>query len=255
MKPLVMKPPWRARSLVAFATLFFLFAVAQKPGPTISAPALPYAGLVVCIDPGHPSEVGRGTTGKHITEIQAAWRVALKLKTLLEKQGIRVVLTKQSEEQFVRNRTRAEIANRAHANLMIRLHCDSDAGSGIATYAPDRQGVSAGVRGPAQSVIRVSQVAARAFHSAMIAALQGALIDRGLKPDTETAVGGKQGALTGSVFSQVPVVLVEMCVLTNPHDEAFIDSDSGQWRMARALAAGVDAALRATISQAKPSQR
>ena len=39
----------------------------------------------VCIDPGHPSEVGEGTRGKRITEMKAAWKVALLLKV-----GIRV---------------------------------------------------------------------------------------------------------------------------------------------------------------------
>ena len=34
----------------------------------------------------------------------------------------------------------------------------------------------------------------------------------GVKTDRQTAIGGKQGALTGSVFSEVPVVTVEMLV-------------------------------------------
>ena len=59
----------------------------------------------------------------------------------------------------------------------------------------------------------------------------------------KTAVGGRQGALTGSIFSEVPVVLVEMATITLRGDEAFMASERGQARMARALAAGVRAAL------------
>ena len=59
----------------------------------------------------------------------------------------------------------------------------------------------------------------------------------------QTAVGGRQGALTGSVFSKVPVLLVEMVVLTNAKDEAFILSKQGRALMVDALAKGVLAAV------------
>jgi N-acetylmuramoyl-L-alanine amidase len=54
-------------------------------------------------------------------------------------------------------------------------------------------------------------------------------------------VGSQQGALTGSIFSTIPVVTVEMAVITQPDDEAFIASPRGQARMARALFSGVEA--------------
>lgn len=224
---------------------FAVVPYAKAQAPASGSPAMDLTGKVICIDPGHPSEVGRGTAGRHISEIAAAWDVALRLKAILTARGATVVMTKSSEYEFVRNRRRAEIANDAHADLMIRLHCDANSGTGIATYAPDRQGVAAdGFRGPTAAVISESQTAARRFHAAMIATLGGALHDKGVLPDTETAVGGRQGALTGSIYSKVPVVLVEMCVLTNPKDEDFIRSARGQDLMAHALADGVAAAVR-----------
>ena len=84
----------------------------------------------------------------------------------------------------------------------------------------------------------------RTFHEQMVRSLDGALDDRGFMPDTMTAVGHKQGALTGSIFSQVPVVLVEMCVLTNPADERFIIQPKNQSLLAEAMADGSVAALR-----------
>jgi N-acetylmuramoyl-L-alanine amidase len=199
--------------------------------------------LVVCIDPGHPSESGSGTTGRHLTEIAAAWEVALLLKKDLVSVGFRVVMTKTSEGEFVTNRRRAQIANGSGASLMIRLHCDADAGTGLASYAPDRTGSVDGVTGPTAAVIEESQRALHLFHPAVIASLAGLLADRGEHPDTSTRIGGKQGALTGSIFSHTPVVLVEMCVLTNPHDEAIIASNDGQRKIAAALEAGVCAVL------------
>ena len=206
---------------------------------------------VICIDPGHPSEVGRGTEGRRITEIEAAWIIAQRMKTILLADGYTVVLTKSSENQFVKNRQRAETANASHAALMVRLHCDGGEGigSGLAVYAPDRQGRAAdGKIGPTPEVIAASQSAAKIFYKTVADDLAGKLPARGLHSDTATRVGGLQGALTGSIYSQVPVVLVEMCVLTNSHDEAFIRSDSGQAAMAHALVDGAEQAARSVKS-------
>jgi N-acetylmuramoyl-L-alanine amidase len=215
---------------------------------------------VVCIDPGHPSEVGRGTTGRRISEMALVWRVARRLADRLRTDGYRVVLTKSRVDQFVTNRRRAEIANKARANLMLRLHCDASSGSGFTVYYPDRQGLSLGVRGPAPEVLASSRKAALAFHGALEKNTRGVFRDNGLQPDAKTAVGSKQGALTGSVFSKVPVVLVEMCVLTNPKDEALMLSERGMNAMVGALAAAVRAAagLRSTPQEspgALPSHR
>lgn len=201
----------------------------------------------ICIDPGHPSEVGEGTRGKKLTEIRAAWQVGKRLETLLIEGGHTVKLTKNSEKEFVKNRKRAETANAFRADLLVRLHCDSEGGTGFWTYFPDRQGTdSTGKRGPATDVIAACKALAPVFHRALAAGLKGALRDNGCLPDIRTAVGSKQGALTGSIWSQVPVVLVEMCVLSNPKDEAFLLSEKGQNQMAKALAAGVAAALAAS---------
>lgn len=197
----------------------------------------------VCIDPGHPSEVGRGTAGKHITEIQAVWKVATLLRTRLEKHGIHVVMTKTTENQFVKNRDRAEVGNQAHADLVVRLHCDANADTGFAVYYPDRQGKSQGVTGPSKRVLAKTKPIAVRFHQRLAAELKGSLKDGGLKSDIKTAVGAKQGALTGSIFSTQPVVLIEMVVLTNPKDEAFMVSAKGQAKLADALCAATMAAL------------
>lgn len=200
-------------------------------------------GFVVCLDPGHTSETSQGTASRdgRLTERHVNWVVGQRLQRLLEAAGAAVVLTKTSEGQVVANRRRAEIANAAHADLLLRLHCDSGEQSGLATYYPDRQGRRFGVTGPAPAVITASRRAARVFQPAVIAALGGSERDAGIKGDSQTAIGGKQGALTGSIFSHVPALTVEMCVLTNAHDYRFIRTSAGQEAMAEALLAGVKA--------------
>jgi N-acetylmuramoyl-L-alanine amidase len=195
---------------------------------------------VVCIDPGHPSETSAGNVLQNgTTEVHIAWVVGLKLKTLLEAEGISVVLTKAKEEQVVTNKERAMIANRAKASVMIRLHCDASTDSGFAVYSPDRQGFVQNTTGPTQAVIERSKIAADAIHQGMARALEGTLKDGGVRGDSKTFVGSKQGALTGSIFSEVPAVLIEMVVLSNQDDAEFIKTEEGQMKMARAIAEGI----------------
>ncbi len=198
---------------------------------------------LICIDPGH-SKATVGAHGKKAVEYKVVWQVAQRLKIELERLGLKAILTKRTQDENVRNEDRAAAANRAGADLLLRLHCDAGTDSGVATFFPDRQGEKDGVRGPSRAVIAASRRCAVLFHPAMIRALDGALPDRGVRPDIQTNIGGKQGALTGSIFSRVPVLLVEMAVLTNPKDETFIASERGQRLMARALAKGAEAAVK-----------
>ena len=190
----------------------FALLLALVLAPAALAQPGPLAGFTVCLDPGHTSETSAGTASRDgkLTERHVNWVVAQDLKPLLEAEGARVVMTKTPENEVVTNRRRAEIANAAHANLFLRLHCDAASDSGLATFYPDRQGRAHGHTGPSPAVIAASRRAARPFHPAVIAALGGALADRGIKGDSATGVGGKQGALTGSIFSQVPALTVEM---------------------------------------------
>jgi len=227
----------------AWFFLLFLLPIFSLAGIPKAKSREPKTKPVICIDPGHPSEVGRGTHGKKFTEVQVVWKVAVLLKKSLELDGYKVVMTKSSEEQYVRNKQRAETANKSGASLLLRLHCDAAPDRGFASYYPSQQGVSEGTRGPSASVLKASKAAAQKFHPAVIESLGGLVNDRGLMTDLQTAVGHKQGALTGSIFSKVPCILVEMLVLTNPKDEAFLTNDDGFDRLAQALKAGVEAAV------------
>src|SRR2546426_6236967 len=104
------------RSLLAVTILFSASCVGARRSP--SQP-------VIAIDPGHPSEVSSGAEVQNgTTEVHSAWEVAQRLAQVLRDRGYSVVLTKPSEMQLMRNVERAEIGNRAHAALMVRLHCD-----------------------------------------------------------------------------------------------------------------------------------
>jgi len=197
-------------------------------------------GRTVCIDPGHPSEINDGLSAVNgTTENHINWVVAVKLKQRLEDAGLKVVMTKPSEAEMVVNRRRAEIANAAGAAMMVRLHCDAGGGSGFALYYPDKPGRKGDDVGPSEAICQQSGRAARALHEGMKAHLTGSLRDNGVRTDSETYIGGKQGALTGSIYSKAPVVTVEMVFLTNTTDAAFIKGEAGQDKMAAGLADGI----------------
>ncbi len=210
------------------AILALAFARGVEPHPTI------------VIDPGHPSEVSSGATMHNGTsEVHIAWLVAQRLATLLRAQGYTVVMTKPAERTMVTNVERAGIGNAAKATLVVRLHCDDSPDSGYAIYHPDRAATVQGRTGPSETVMGASAAAAESLHVSMSRMLAGKLKDGGVRGDSKTAIGSKQGALTGSVFSDVPVVLIEMVTLSNARDAAFIKQPAGQSLMAQAIAQGI----------------
>ncbi len=224
---------------VCAAALVWLYTWASNEIPASGIQGA--QGLVVCIDPGHPTSYnsGRGVVNG-LRELDINWEVALKLeKLLVEDYGVQVVMTRRDKEALMENWERAQVSNNANAALFLRLHCDAGPNSGFTLYYPDRQGKSVGVEGPSPEIIEQSRHAAEKVHEGMAAVLEGQLNDRGVKGERYTKVGRIQGALTGSILSKAPVVTVEMAFLTNRSDAQFIGSELGQNIMARALAEGV----------------
>jgi N-acetylmuramoyl-L-alanine amidase len=222
------------------------------PTPSTSVPGLEgdNNGPMICIDPGHPSEVNSGETVQNgTTEVQMCWDVGNRLERLIaQDSSLRNTKTRSAVKTLTTNRRRAEIANEAGATLMVRLHCDTGAGSGFAVYYPDRQGTTQGMTGPSQDVITKSRAAAEAMVGGLAGALQGKLNNNGIKGESVSYVGAKQGALTGSIFSKVPTITIEMVYLSNAADAAFIKSAEGQDLLARGLYEGI----KTYVKTAKP---
>ena len=222
--------------------LFWLVIFALPVNRLTPMAANSAGNFCICLDPGHPSENNDGaklTNG--LTETALNWEVALLLRQILEQDGFKVVMTKKTEKEFVTNRHRAEIANAAQAHLFLRLHADEGNSTGFTVYYPNKQGTWHGIEGPSAAVLASSKRAASLFHRAFAASLTGQLKDNGLHGEEGTFIGAKQGALTGSIFSEVPTLLVEMIFLTSARDAEWMKQDANKQAMARALAAGVHA--------------
>jgi len=211
-----------------------------------AAPAPERARTLICVDPGHPNTFNAATNMVNGTnENRINWQVGQRLERVLKEKGFDVAMTRNAELNYVENKDRARLCNNGAA-LAVHLHCESTPGTGFALYYPDRQGVydykddpENGFRGPSAGVIAASRPLADAVARGMSAGLAGDLRQQGIYGDSRTAVGSNQGALTFSIFSTIPTVTIEMVVLTNKKDAAFIKSEAGQEKMAAAIAAGI----------------
>ncbi|MDR3048227.1 MAG: N-acetylmuramoyl-L-alanine amidase [Elusimicrobiota bacterium] len=81
---------------------------------------------IIVIDPGHggqdPGAIGAGGTN----EKDVVLAIAYELKKLLDEDGgYRTILTR-SDDRFIPLGTRAEIANKLHADLFISIHCNAN---------------------------------------------------------------------------------------------------------------------------------
>lgn len=236
----------RRSSIFVVSALALFLTVAGAPFSSRAAESRAKTSFRVCIDPGHPSENNDGRELLNgLREVDVNWSVAQALRTLLEEKGYPVVITKSSPQEFVTNKRRAEIANEASADLMLRLHADSEGSSGYTIYFPRRQGTAKGATGPSPVMIEASARAAKAFHGGFKAELGDKLKDNGIRGDEQTFIGAKQGALTGSIHSKVPTILVEMVNLAKPADAKWIKEPANQKVFARALLDGVAAVANA----------
>jgi len=223
-----------SRLALALAAIFLLL-------PTAEAARTP----VVVIDAGHDlrgnSETepigpgsstrkikdGGGTRGvvSGLAEAELNMRVAARLRPLLERAGIRVVMTRtRTAGASMGNIARARIANRAGAGLFLRIHADGStdpSARGSHTLHPALRS------GWTDDIYAESKRAARVVQAEMVRAL--GFPDRGLQERSD---------FTGFNWAGVPVILVEMGFMTNRTDDRLLATAAYQLRAAVGLCRG-----------------
>ncbi len=227
-----------------------LVAPAQTSDETTAATAPARASRkgTVCIDPGHQAhsevklepigpgsrrEKPRATGGATgvatgVPEHEVALQLAMNLKERLESEGYRVVLTRTTNDVLLSNAQRARIANRAHADLFVRIHCGASTVatvSGVQTFYPARNRWT----GPIAATSRRAAV----------------LIGNALAASTGAVRLGAhaQDGMAGFNWSKVPVVSVETGYLSNPTEDRLLSSPSHQDKVAEGIASGIVAYL------------
>jgi N-acetylmuramoyl-L-alanine amidase len=198
---------------------------------------------LICLDPGHGTvpAIGRQTEpigpGSSIRKIKdgggtageapVALAIALRTRTLLQRDGYRVAMTRTGAAYRGGNIARARFCNVRHAALMIRIHADG-------STDPSLHGVQmlypAFHRGWTDDIFSSSLRAGRLVQRAVLRATGAA--DLGLVPRSD---------LTGFNWANVPAILIESGFMTNLHDRVLLQSPPYQLKLARGLVAGVRA--------------
>jgi N-acetylmuramoyl-L-alanine amidase len=227
-------------------------SVGPTPSASPSPSALPLAGRVVGIDPGHnegnfsdPGFINQviwngqedescDTTGTEtadgFTEASFNFDVATYLKADLVAAGATVVMTRQNNTGVGPCvTTRAQIINSAHADVAIDIHADGgpSSGRGFTVIEPIADG-------PNDGVITSSQQ----FGADVRAAL---LSDTTMPESDYYGTDGliSRDDLAGLNLTTVPKVLVECGNMPNPTDAAMLESPAFQQQLAHAFTAAI----------------
>jgi N-acetylmuramoyl-L-alanine amidase len=214
--------------------------------PSTTSTDNPLTGKVLVVDPGHQAsanpdlepigpgsktmkaKVSSGTSGvaTGTPESKLVLTIGLKLREALRSLGATVVMTRITQDVDVSNAERAKIANKAGADLFIRLHAngaDDSSTKGLFVLYP------APIKGWTDDIATESKRAAQLALRHLIAAT-GAT-DLGIHTRSD---------LTGFNWSDVPVILAELGHMTNPAEDRRLATASYQDKIVQGL---VDAIL------------
>jgi N-acetylmuramoyl-L-alanine amidase len=207
---------------------------------SVIAPAAP-ALRVIVIDPGHGGkDTGTQNTSLKLDEKVFSLDVAKRLNALLAQQGYKVVMTR-TDDRFIELAQRAEIANKAGADLFISIHFNAVGGAsavrGSETYfmTPQFQRSTGSAKSspsdkelnPGNTNDPWNALLGYQMHASMLGKLGSA--DRGLKHARFAVLR----------LVKCPAVLVEAGYLSNTDEAKKIATPAYRQAMAEAFAQGV----------------
>ncbi|RKH37582.1 N-acetylmuramoyl-L-alanine amidase [Corallococcus llansteffanensis] len=211
----------------------------------------------VVIDPGHGGH-DSGAVGKEGTkEKEVSLAISKKVADGLREKGLEVVLTRD-DDTFIRLEDRAKLANEAHGDLFISVHCNSAATHklrGIETYtlntSADRYSIRLAARENASSEKGISDLQfiladlatkANTEESSRLAkSVQHSLVT-GLanKYDGIKDLGHKEALFYVLLGARMPAILVETSFLSHAEDEKRLASERYQDEVAKSIVLGVE---------------
>lgn len=175
--------------------------------------------MKICIDAGHNySGYDTGAVGNGLKEQNVTFKIAEKLKTLLQGAGVKVVMTRNALTDNVGLNAkdaineRARIANRESCDYFVSIHCNAGGGTGTETLIY-------GTGGKAEPL-------AKAVNRSIVNLFK--LRDRGVKvrPDL--------GVLR---LTDMPAILVETAFIDHKNDAVLLKNNAEGF--AKAIADGI----------------
>lgn len=206
-------------------------------------------GYTVVIDAGHQKKantalepIGPGASTKKMKVTggatgtatgQAEYKLNLKVAKLLQKElksrGYKVIMVRTSHNVNMSNSERAKIANKANADVFIRIHANADSSSsanGALTISPTKDNPYC------KSIYKKSKQLSEAV----------------LKEFCKSTGVKNRGvmytdSMSGINWCKVPVTIIEMGFLSNASEDKKMATSSYQKKMATGMANGIDSYL------------
>jgi N-acetylmuramoyl-L-alanine amidase len=242
-------------------------AAANAPAAKVDARAGESVIKRIVIDPGHGGHDTGTISSNGMREKDLVLDVARRLRAYIKHNypDVEVIMTRDSD-RFVALEERTAIANSRRADLFISVHANaspSRVASGVETYflSPDRapsEDAQTAAREnariaaeksaeKAQPVVASVTVGNRVAESRELARYIQAGLVRGIgaaSPRTAMNRGVKHAAFVVLLGAAMPSVLAEVSFLSNPKDEALLQTAQFRERIAASLFAGLNAYLK-----------
>ena len=214
--------------------------------PADHAAQLPPAGpKVIVLDPGHGG-IDPGTENKRVgvNEKTLALDVALRARKILELQGWRVLLTRENDAPFSKDKRtdlllRDEFANKNKADLFLSIHFNSapEAITGVETYTMAPQFMLSTGDGTGDEMTKVAYPSNRLDFANLLFGeqLHRAMIDTLKTPDR----GYKRGRRAVLRLLDCPGALVECAYLSNDAEARRATTPEFRQQIAEGIARGV----------------
>lgn len=259
----------KKNSLFSIVAAIFLLVAVGSILIAFRPSSNPIGVTKIVIDPGHGGH-DSGCLGKAAKEKDVALGIALKLGKYIEDNysDVKVIYTRKTDE-FVELHERAAIANNAKADLFICIHCNSACfldkrrkevcnteTNGVETWVMGLHKSEANleVSKRENSVVLLEKDYVKQYEgfdpnspeaNIIFSLYQNAYLDQSLrmasyvqrevKAKGRSVRGVKQAGFLVLFKTSMPSVLIETGFLSNPDEEDFLNSKSGQEKMASAI--------------------
>ena len=189
----------------------------------VGTPAI--SDLRIVVDPGHGGRQTGAIGPSGLLEKTANLDVALRLRSLLEKEGAQVIMTRDSDVSLLTITKRLELA----AELQARAAVANDSGADLFISIHSNSSPSTNSRSGTETYYHTawSEPLARSLHKALL---------KGLKR--------RDGGIRTAGFivikeTQCPGVLLELAFLNNEEEEALLGSPKFKQTAAESIVAGI----------------
>lgn len=190
-------------------------------------------GKTIVIDPGHGEiQLGGwtdpGTSGRQsgVAERDINLAIALKLRDMLTQQGAKVVMTHSTGRTYLTLAGRAAVANDINADIFVSIHCNAHNNSAI-------QGSMTFYYAPTWHSELSSQ---RWLRQRLALYIQEEMVKYGGRSNQ----GIKEESFAVIRETKVPSVLVETAFLSNPTEDALLNTDGFRTKIAQGIFKGIE---------------